>query len=156
MKKYNVLMVCLGNICRSPIAEGLLQHKVNQLNLDVHADSCGTGGWHAGELPDPRSIGKMDEYGIDIRYQHSRKIKGSDFEEFDIIYCMDSSNLSDVRSIAKGKEQLDKIELILNEKTFGKEEEVPDPYYGAGDGFEFVYRQLDVATDAIIEQLKKS
>ncbi|MGB0424815.1 MAG: low molecular weight protein-tyrosine-phosphatase, partial [Flavobacteriales bacterium] len=104
MKEFKVLMVCLGNICRSPIAEGLLQQKVNEHNLNVQVDSCGTGGWHAGELPDPRSIQKMDEHGIDIRNQKSRKIQDSDFDEFDVIYCMDKSNLSDVKTIAKANE----------------------------------------------------
>jgi len=152
-KEYKVLMVCLGNICRSPIAEGLLQHKVDHNRLNVAVDSCGTGGWHAGELPDPRSIEKMDEYGIDIRAQRSRKIRETDFDEFDLIYCMDKSNLSNLRAIAKGNEN--KVRLILNPNTFGKNEEVPDPYYGAGDGFELVYQQLDKATDSIIEELKK-
>ena len=147
-------MVCLGNICRSPIAEGLLQQKVNETGLDVVVDSCGTGGWHSGENPDPRSISKMLEKGYHIDHQRSRKIHNDDFSEFDRIYCMDQSNLEDVMRLAKTLNANHKVDLILNNKTYGREFEVPDPYYGAADGFELVFQMLDKATDQIIEELK--
>lgn len=148
-------MVCLGNICRSPIAEGLLQQKADDNGMDITVDSCGTGGWHAGETPDPRSMSKMVEKGYDISHQRSRKIRDADFTEFDRIYCMDESNLADVKSIAKAHNAEEKVDLILNTQTYGSDFEVPDPYYGAADGFELVFNMLDQATNKIIDELKK-
>jgi protein-tyrosine phosphatase len=95
-----ILMVCLGNICRSPLAQGILEHKLKERNLDWKVDSAGTGGWHSGEKPDKRSISIAKKYGIDISKQQARKLNGYDLENFDILYAMDASNLQDIKKLA--------------------------------------------------------
>ena len=146
-----VLMVCLGNICRSPLAEGILKSKVDQTRVFV--DSAGTGGYHIGELPDTRSIHIAKLNQIDISDQRCRKFKVKDFDDFDFIYVMDESNLSDVLSLAKTEVHRKKVKLIL---TFNKEDylmEVPDPYYGGDSGFEKVFDLLDAACEHIAKSL---
>jgi protein-tyrosine phosphatase len=149
-----ILMVCLGNICRSPLAEGILRSKISNSNIEV--DSAGTISYHAGKLPDNRSIAIAEKYGIDITYQRSRKFVYEDFERFDRIYVMDSSNYSDVIELAKTKAQKDKVEMILNLVFPGENVDVPDPYYGGKEGFENVFKMLDEACDKIIEDLTSS
>lgn len=144
-------MVCLGNICRSPLAEGILKSKVDQTRVFV--DSAGTGGYHIGELPDTRSIHIAKLNQIDISDQRCRKFKVKDFDDFDFIYVMDESNLSDVLSLAKTEAHRKKVKLIL---TFNKEDylmEVPDPYYGGDSGFEKVFDLLDAACEHIAKSL---
>mgnify|MGYP001547910316 FL=1 len=144
-------MVCLGNICRSPLAEGILKSKVDQTRIFV--DSAGTGGYHIGELPDTRSIHIAKLNQIDISAQRCRKFKVKDFEDFDFIYVMDESNLSDVLSLAKTEAHRKKVKLIL---TFNQEDylmEVPDPYYGGDTGFEKVFDLLDTACEHIAKSL---
>lgn len=148
------LFVCLGNICRSPLAEGIMKHKVDELGLDWEVDSAGTGGWHAGDLPDSRSIQVAKKYDIDLTYQRARKLRSIDYEAFDRIYVMDSMNYQDVRKMAR-EEELDKIELIMNEVEPNRNINVPDPYFGEGDGFEHVFQMLDNACDAIIKKYCK-
>lgn len=142
-----VLMVCLGNICRSPLAEGILKSKVDSSR--VYIDSAGTGGWHIGELPDSRSIEVAKNHHIDITDQRCRRFQKSDFDNFDLIYVMDASNLSDVLSLAKGDAHRNKVKLILNELAQSEDWEVPDPYYGGEQGFEKVFQLLDEACDQI-------
>lgn len=142
-----VLMVCLGNICRSPLAEGILKSKVDSSR--VYIDSAGTGGWHIGELPDSRSIEVAKNHHIDITDQRCRKFQKADFDNFDLIYVMDASNLSDVLSLAKGDAHRNKVKLILNELAQSEDWEVPDPYYGGEQGFEKVFQLLDEACDQI-------
>lgn len=149
-----LLFVCLGNICRSPLAEGIMKHKIAELKLDWEVDSAGTGGWHAGELPDSRSIQVAKKHGIDLTYQRARKLRSIDYEAFDRIYVMDSMNYQDVRKMAN-EEELDKIELIMNEVEPNRNINVPDPYFGEGDGFENVFQMLDRACDAIIKKYCK-
>lgn len=146
-------MVCLGNICRSPLAEGILKNKLQLSGLEIEVDSAGTGGWHAGQLPDPRSIEKAMEYGIDITNQRARKFQTSDFQSFDLIYAMDGSNYSDIISLANSKEEMGKVKIILNELYANEDRSVPDPYYGGDDGFENVYQLLDEACESIIKKL---
>ena len=148
-----ILMVCLGNICRSPLAEGILQAKVNSIGLDIKIDSAGTGGWHVGQGPDHRAVAIANKYGIDISQQQARQFSSTDFESFDIIYVMDGSNLSDIVSLAKKKEDIEKVKLILNEISPNTDNPVPDPYYGIGDGFEKVYQLLDEACEMIIKKI---
>lgn len=148
-------MVCLGNICRSPLAEGILKHKAQQAGLDWHIESRGTGGWHVGNLPDPRSIDKATEYGIDITDQRSQQIRKVDLEEFDIVYAMDSSNYRDIQAMAKNYQEKDKVKLILNESNPGMNPGVPDPYWN-DNGFEEVYQLLDKACDCVIEKYGKN
>ena len=142
-------MVCLGNICRSPLAEGILQYKINNLSLDWEVDSAGTSSFHAGEKPDIRSIQVAKRNEIDISNQRSRPFRGWDFETFDWIYVMDSSNYSDVIAMAQSEKEKAKVKLIMNELEPGKNIAVPDPYYGEF-GFENVYKMLDQACDKIV------
>ena len=148
-----ILMVCLGNICRSPLAHGLLQKKVEEKNLDWTIDSAGTGSYHIGELPDQRSIDIAKQNNLDITYQRARQFKRSDFKEFDLIFAMDSSNYNDILSMAETEAEKEKVYLILNESQPGENRAVPDPYYGGDDGFKNVYEMLDKATDSLIERL---
>ena len=147
-------MVCLGNICRSPLAEGILQHKAIQSGLSIDVDSAGTIAKHEGELPDPRSIEVAENYKIDITNQRSRPFKKADFELFDTIYVMDASNYSDVIALTENEEQRKKVKMILNESYPGENRRVPDPYFGGDEGFENVYQMLDKACSIIIDNLK--
>ena len=146
-------MVCLGNICRSPLAEGILQAKANSKGLDIKVDSAGTGGWHVGQGPDHRAVAIANKYGIDISQQQARQFSSTDFEDFDIIYAMDGSNLSDIVSLANSNEDIEKVRLILNEITPEDNTPVPDPYYGVDDGFEKVYQLLDAACEMITKKI---
>ena len=143
-------MVCLGNICRSPLAEGILQSKVD--SDSVFVDSAGTAGYHVGNPPDKRSIAVARKYGLNITHQKCRKFSEQDFSEFDHIYVMDRSNFSDVASLAKNQEEASKVKLLLSEVELGIKE-VPDPYYGGDDGFENVYQMIDRACEAIAKKL---
>jgi protein-tyrosine phosphatase len=146
-----VLMVCLGNICRSPLAEGILKSKVDS-DL-VYVDSAGTGGWHIGELPDARSIDVARVNGLDISDQKCRKFIEQDFDDFDWIYVMDKSNLRDVLAMADSSVRRSKVIMILNELEPGANLEVPDPYYGGANGFQHVYGLLDDACELISNRL---
>jgi protein-tyrosine phosphatase len=145
-------MVCLGNICRSPLAHGILQHKVDNLGLSAEIDSAGTNGFHNGEYPDSRSMEIALTKGIDISYQRSRQITRQDIERFDLIYVMDSSNYNNVLDMTRSAEEANKVLMIMNEVEPGRNVNVPDPYYGGSDGFKNVYDMLDLATDKIIEK----
>jgi len=146
-----VLMVCLGNICRSPLAEGLLAAKLPRNKFLV--DSAGTGGYHIGREPDHRSIATAKKNGLDISQQKARKFTTQDFEDFDYIFVMDNSNYDDVTFLAKTAEQKQKVQLILNELFPGDNVDVPDPYYGLQNGFDMVYEMLDEATDLLAKKL---
>lgn len=145
-----ILMVCLGNICRSPLADGLLRHKTQEQNLDITVDSAGTAGYHVGEKPDSRMIQTAQSKGIQIGQLRSRKFEVSDFDDFDEIYVMDESNYTNVVELARSLEDQQKVKLILD-LIDDEYQEVPDPYYGEQEGFELVYSLLDRATDAIIK-----
>ena len=149
-------MVCLGNICRSPMADGLLRKKVAELDLDVFVDSAGTSGLHAGEKPDPRMRATALSMGVDIDMLRSRKFNQADFDEFDLIYAMDASNYNNILSLARNEADKQKVLLILNELQPGKNLQVPDPYYGGEQGFVDVFNMLDAATDKILEKIKKN
>ncbi|WP_425658038.1 low molecular weight protein-tyrosine-phosphatase [Tenacibaculum ascidiaceicola] len=151
MKK--ILMVCLGNICRSPLAEGILQSKLSSGNFAV--DSAGTAGYHVGELPDGRSIEVARKYGIDITNQRSRKFVKADFDKFDIIFTMDQSNYGDIVAMSENEEQHEKVKMILNELYPNENRNVPDPYYGGDQGFENVYKMLDEACEIIASKLEQ-
>lgn len=148
--KTKILMVCLGNICRSPLAEGILQSKVDPENVFV--DSAGTGGFHVGNAPDPRSIAVAQKYGLNIEKQRCRKFQKSDFEKFDVIYVMDKTNYDNVVALAKNDMGREKVKLILEEIDL-PENQVPDPYHDEDDGFEHVYRLIDKACEAIAKKL---
>jgi len=135
-----VLFVCLGNICRSPLAEGVFRHIVDQAGLSARfeIDSAGTGDWHIGNPPDPRSIDVARRNGLDISHQRARQVETADFSRFDIICAMDASNLSTLKARAPKAAPAD-LQLFLNAPA----QDVPDPYFGGDEGFERVYRMLE-------------
>lgn len=145
-------MVCLGNICRSPLAEGIMREKIKKHNLHWIVDSAGTSNWHQGEHPDKRSIANASEHGIDISTLHSRPFIKEDFKKFDLIFVMDESNYSDVLAQASCDADANKIHKIL---AFADmiNTNVPDPYAGGQHGFELVYQMLDEACDVVLEKL---
>ncbi len=146
-----ILMVCLGNICRSPIAEGIMTSKLPENTFLV--DSCGTGNWHVGNQPDLRSISISRKNGLDISNQKCRQIVSADFDTFDYIYVMDGSNYSDVVALSKNDIQKNKVALILNELFPNENRDVPDPYFGLENGFELVYEMLDETCEVISKKL---
>ncbi|MDF1863799.1 MAG: low molecular weight phosphotyrosine protein phosphatase [Saprospiraceae bacterium] len=148
-----ILMVCLGNICRSPLAEGILKRKVKMNNLDWQVDSAGTGGWHVGALPDSRSIQVARKNGIDITDQRARKFQTSDLDQFDLIFAMDSSNYQNIVRHAVSDDQKEKVQLIMNMVQSGMNESVPDPYWD-DNGFDQVFHMLEEACDQVIEKFR--
>ncbi len=147
-----ILMVCLGNICRSPLAEGILKKKSTDRKLNWQIDSAGTGSWHIGEPPDPRSREVALRNGIDISDQKARQLQTSDLHYYDYIFAMDSANYRDIlrmKDYAGGTAQ---VEMILDRANPGQAESVPDPYWD-DRGFDQVFQLLDTATDAILDQL---
>lgn len=144
-----ILMVCLGNICRSPLAQGIMAEKIRKNDLDWTVDSAGTGNWHVGEQPDPRSVQTARRYGLDISDQRARQLRPQDLREFDLILAMDTSNYRHILEIAP-EGTAHKVEMILNYVHPGRNQSVPDPYWN-DDGFEDVYQLLDQATDRLIE-----
>ncbi len=140
-----ILMVCLGNICRSPLAHGIMEHLVRQKGLNWEIDSAGTGGWHVGQKPDSRSIAIAKKYGLDISEQCCRKFDTSDFENFDQILVMDYNNLHDVKALAKTDEEQNKISLFLKDAI------VPDPYHD-DDQFDPVYQMIEKRCKELIEE----
>ena len=147
-----ILMVCLGNICRSPLAEGILKSKLD--SSQFYVDSAGTSNYHIGELPDRRSIAIARTKGIDITDQRSRQFITSDFDDFDIIYAMDKSNYRNIIHLARNDEDRQKVKLILEENPSSSITEVPDPYYDGDRGFEDVYSLLDEACEIIANNLQ--
>jgi len=152
--KTNVLMVCLGNICRSPLAEGILKSKVDPEK--IHVDSAGTGDYNIDDIPDSRSIAVAKRYGLDISNQRGRQFQSEDFDRFDLIYVMDNFNFTDVISLARNEKDKAKVNLILNEVFPGENVDVPDPYQGGEPGFEDVYKMLEEACEIIASKLKES
>jgi len=145
-----VLMVCLGNICRSPLAEGILRKKVKSHKLDWTVDSAGTGSWHIGASPDPRSIAVAKNHGIDIEQQRGRQLSKRDFENFDLIFAMDSENFQNIMRLAPSEEDKQKVSLIMNQLESKSNQSVPDPYWD-DDGFEKVFKMLEKACEKIVD-----
>lgn len=146
-----ILMVCLGNICRSPLAEGILTSKLP--NDKFFVDSAGTGSWHVGHSPDRRSIATAKKNGLDITNQKGRQFSRSDFDSFDYIFVMDNSNLRDVIHLAQNDTQKEKVQLVLDAIFPNENVDVPDPYYGTANGFDMVYQMLDDACEVIAQRL---
>ncbi|MFC3200037.1 low molecular weight protein-tyrosine-phosphatase [Parapedobacter deserti] len=142
-----ILMVCLGNICRSPLAHGVMQHLVEGEGLNWYIDSAGTGGWHVGYPPDPRAIAVAKRYGIDISRQCAQQLHSGHLDTFDLIFTMDRSNLRNVLALAQTPAQRSRIRLFMEDK------EVPDPYYDDGL-FEPVYQLIETRCRELIEVLK--
>lgn len=151
--KTKILMVCMGNICRSPLAEGILASKLSSEHFII--DSAGTVNYHLGKNPDPRSIAIAKANGIDISQQQARLFDARDFDEFDYIYVMDGSNYKSVIELAPDAESKLKVKMILNELFENENVDVPDPYYGLQNGFPIIYEMLDEVCDIIAENMKK-
>ena len=146
-----ILMVCLGNICRSPLAEGILASKLPK--NDFLVDSAGTGHWHVGNPPDKRSILTAEKNGIDITNQRGKLFKPSFFQEYDYIYVMDTNNYADVIGMAKNEDDKKKVKLILDELFPGENVDVPDPYNGIQSNFDQVFEMLEEACESIANKL---
>ncbi len=144
-------MVCLGNICRSPLAEGILKSMIDLDKFEV--SSAGTGGWHVGSLPDPRSIAVAAKNGIDITDQRGKQFSEYDFEIYDHIFVMDNSNYRDVIKRANSQDEINKVQRILDELFPGENVDVPDPYYGGDSGFDDVFDMLNKACEKIVSRL---
>lgn len=147
-----ILMVCLGNICRSPLAEGILQHKAKAHHLDIEVDSAGTGNYHIGEAPHVLSQKVAKENGVTITSQKCRQFNKTDFEIFDKIYVMDSENYNEVKHMAGNYFNETKIDLLLNELYPKQNREVPDPWFGGIEDFRKVYTMVDAACEVIIKK----
>lgn len=148
-----ILMVCLGNICRSPLAEEILRTKLPE--SDFLVDSAGTGNYHLGNPPDSRSIKVADKYGLDISNLRGRQFTSHDFDNFDLIYVMDNSNYDHVYNLARNDADRAKVKYILNEIYPNQNHSVPDPYTGTIHGFENVFKMLDEACEQIAQNLLK-
>ena len=146
MMATKILMICLGNICRSPLAQGILESKVKELNIQV--DSAGTAAYHIGNSPDPRSISVAKKYGIDISHQKARQFTKNDFKVFTHIFAMDRSNYENIIAKASSIEDHKKVNLILDDQN-----EVPDPYYGGAEGFENCFTLLNNTCNRIVKSL---
>lgn len=144
-------MVCLGNICRSPLAHGVM----TEISQDFFVDSAGTGSYHVGSPPDPRSIQVAQDNGIDISRQSARQFQSSDFAKFDHIFVMDRQNYRDVIAIANQQGDIDKVELLCEAAGMGMRP-VPDPYYGGDEGFQNVFDLVKTACHHIAEQWKEN
>jgi protein-tyrosine phosphatase len=156
MEQVKILFVCMGNICRSPTAEGVFRDKVEKAGLDNHIaiDSAGTHAYHVGEPPDGRAQKAASNRGVDLSKQRARRVNSDDFEEFDYVIAMDTSNEDDLQSICE-PELSDKIHLFLKFASSANTTEVPDPYYGGGNGFEIVLDLVEDAADGLIAHLQE-
>ena len=151
-----ILFVCLGNICRSPLAEGIMLHLKNKHNLNVEIDSAGTAGYHIGEAPDKRTIANAKKNGVDLSLLRARQFEKGDLDVFDKIYVMDHSNLRNVLALAKDQKQKEKVSLFLNAVYPGKDLEIPDPYYGTEQSFEDVFQLVYKACETFSQQFKST
>ncbi|NGF76070.1 low molecular weight phosphotyrosine protein phosphatase [Fluviicola sp. SGL-29] len=149
-----ILMVCLGNICRSPMADGLLRKKVKVEGLAVEVDSAGTSDYHIGEAPDHRMRATARQLGCPIDELRARQFSVQDFDQFDLIYAMDVSNYNNILTLSRNENDTAKVHLILNELYPGENLAVPDPYFGGEQGFIDVFNMLDEVTDVVINKLK--
>ncbi len=149
--RISVLFICMGNICRSPLAEGIFRHKANERGVidRLSLDSAGTGGWHVGEAADPRMQQTAEKHGIKLTGV-ARQVHPDDFERFDHLICMDRANLKNVKAIGAPEA---KLSLLLDSLPDPPTREVPDPYYGGPDGFERVFELVDAACGALLDRL---
>ena len=146
-----ILVVCLGNICRSPLAHGIFAHEISRQNLDWEIDSAGTGNYHIGKSPDPRSIAEAKRNGLDISSQAARQLVPQDFHLYDHILVMDAMNYQNAKAIAPTEQLQHKVEMIMNYADPGRNAQVPDPYWD-DDGFANVYEMLTRAVAGFIGQ----
>lgn len=147
-----ILFVCLGNICRSPAAEGVLRAKARERDIDIYIESAGTGAWHEGNPPDGRMIKAAARRDIDISHQRARKVSDADFFEFDYLLAMDLSNHTDLLDLAPPNRECD-IRLFLDFADC-ETRETPDPYYGGDHGFEYVLDLIELGADGFLDHLE--
>ena len=147
-----ILMVCLGNICRSPLAEGILQHKVNEAGLSWKVESAGTNSYHIGEPPHHLSQKVAQLNGINICDQRARRFKPSDLEEYDLLYAMSKDVIDDMKSMSGNNWQQEKVKLLMDELHPGQQKDVPDPWYGPEPGYHEVYKMIEAACDKILKK----
>lgn len=148
-----ILMVCLGNICRSPMAEGIMRQKIEEYGLDAEVDSCGTANFHVGESPDKRAIQTLKKYEIDISQHQGRQFQVSDFDSYDMIFAMDSSNYSNIQALARNQKDAGKVNLLMDEIYPREQKIVPDPYYGGFEDFEETYTLAEEACEHLAKRL---
>lgn len=148
-----ILFVCLGNICRSPLAEGMLKLKLKERGIQSEVESAGFESYHINEPPDPRAVKIAEKHGMDITENRCRLFVADDFDNFDVIYVMDASNYRDVQYFSRQDEDMDKVKYLLS-VIDGKNISVPDPYYGGESGFENIFNLLKEACDKIAEMLE--
>lgn len=149
-----VLMICLGNICRSPVAEGLLKQRAEELGISITVDSAGTSNYHIGEQPDSRSLSHARTRGTDISDLRGRQFTTDDFDAFDQLFVMDYSNYENVVKLARNENDINKVDLLLNQLYPGENQSVPDPYFGGDEGFEQVYNLIDAAVTNYLKNFK--
>jgi low molecular weight protein-tyrosine phosphatase len=152
--KNSILFVCLGNICRSSLAEGILRGLVRQAGLEarVEIDSAGTGDWHIGNAPDPRAVEVARQNGIDISAQRARQFKANDLDRFDLVLAMDRDNLKSISAQAVGRHAAPR--LFLDYAGLGKQGDVPDPYFGGDEGFHDVYVLIETGCERVLERMR--
>lgn len=154
-KKYSILFVCLGNICRSPAAQAVMQAMVDERGLSdrFYIDSAGIGGWHLGDLPDKRMRVHARPRGYELTHR-ARKVRSADFEDFDLIVGMDASNVDDLCNLAMTLEQQDKVVMMGDYiRQYPNYDHVPDPYYEGSEGFELVLDLLEDACDNLLDRI---
>ena len=149
-----ILMVCLGNICRSPMADGIMRKIAHERGLNIEVDSAGTSDYHIGAAPDKRMQHTAALYGVDISDLQARQFVASDFQEFDLIFGMDKSNATNIIAVDPQAAEKKMPRLILNELYPDEHMEVPDPYYGGDEGFKHVYQLLDAACNKIADRIE--
>lgn len=151
-----ILMVCLGNICRSPMAEGILRSRADEAGVRLEVDSAGTSGYHAGEAPDERAVRCLIRRGVDISGLRARQFSAADFDRFDRIFVMDDHNLRDVLGASPHPAHHERVSMLLGLTHPGNPPGVPDPWYGGEEGFEEVFNLLDEACARLVEQLRRA
>jgi protein-tyrosine phosphatase len=154
MKK--ILMVCLGNICRSPMAEGIVRDEFAKHGIDIQVDSAGTAAYHVGEAADERGQAELAKHNIDISDERAMKLSPYHLEEYDMIYAMDRHNYADILSLCKDEEERKKVDMFMNLSHPGKHISVPDPYYGGDEGFSKVYEMLKESAEKLVENIKNN
>ncbi len=151
-----VLMVCLGNICRSPLAEKILSKKITDRKLNSEVESVGTSIYHVGDNADIRALEVARKHNVDLSRHRGRQFVTSDFDRFDKIFTMDRSNFSNIINKVRNEADRLKVEMIMNVVEPGSNIEVPDPYFGGEDGFEIIYKMLDEACELIADEIEEN